>query len=88
MFIFTIFKGIRLLISTAVTLVVLVVALPYIAAVQPFRDGALRMVLPPVDGRVTSGGASLGWFSAERQDRGPPERSSHWPRWADSDPAG
>jgi hypothetical protein len=42
----------------------LLVALsPYIAAVQPFRDMVLRAVLPEINGTISSGGASLGWFS-------------------------
>lgn len=44
----------------------LLLAAPYIAARRPFRDVVLRAMLPRVDGQVTSGGASLGWFSAIR----------------------
>jgi len=59
-------KTIRRVIAGLLLLVALLVALPYILAVQPFRDWMLRAVLPVREGTVSSGGASLGWFSRVR----------------------
>lgn len=44
-------------------ILLLLAAFPYVAALPPFRDAILRAVLPEVEGTVTAGGASLGWFS-------------------------
>jgi len=59
-------KTIRRVIAGLLLVLVLLIALPYILAVQPFRDWMLRAVLPVGEGTVTSGGASLGWFSRVR----------------------
>jgi len=59
-------KTIRRLIAGLLLLLALLIALPYILGAQPFRDWMLRAVLPVSEGTVTSGGASLGWFSRVR----------------------
>ncbi|MHC4176518.1 MAG: AsmA family protein [Planctomycetota bacterium] len=53
----------RIVRGVFVLLLVLVVLFPYVAVVQPFRDAILRAALPKIEGTVTSGSASLGWFS-------------------------
>src|SRR5947209_13971223 len=37
--------------------------LPIVLAWTPLRNRALSMALPGLNGTITSGGASLGWFS-------------------------
>jgi hypothetical protein len=49
-------------------LVLLIAAAPYLASMGLFRDTLLRAVMPPIDGTVHCGGASLGWFSPIRFD--------------------
>jgi len=56
----------RLIAALVLILLLLVLAFPYIAMVQPFRDMILRAVLPEINGTVTASRASLGWFSPIR----------------------
>ncbi len=42
---------------------ILMWALPILLGWTPLRDRALAMALPGLNGTITSGGASLGWFS-------------------------
>jgi len=43
--------------------ILLVAGAPYLARRAPFRDRVLAAALPKLDGTVSTGGASLGWFS-------------------------
>lgn len=44
-------------------LVVLAALAPYLASLGLFRNALVRAVMPPVEGSVRCGSASLGWFS-------------------------
>lgn len=52
-----------LLWAVPLALVLLVVAVPYVLALAPFRDMVLGAAMTDANGTVTSSGARLGWFS-------------------------